>query len=312
MVAAIGPGAKAGPPLALRRGSPGRYCAAAARGLSLSGKQDEDRTPVAENRAVGPRIPAVLEFTANQLRWSMRTERRPWTPAPGAPSRLLDRFLAIETASDVEGFVKQYGIVDLCADHGLPSGHAPPLRTNGTVEFCGAASAGRNMRSVPLDAIVSFAEQARAILRIADEVRRDRIPTQEDWALLGDYSFVYDTPGDSHSSARIRFETVVDNWLRAAGARIRFAWEPEIGPLLHIGDGQTTVAIAMEVAHAVLGGVYATCSGCASVYRRKERRASATQMNFCEDCRTNGTAERLRKARQRERARSTAETSEQA
>jgi hypothetical protein len=128
------------------------------------------------------------------------------------------------------------------------------------------------------------------------------VPDQEVWSRIAHLS-IYDSPGAGLASARIRFSAVVDGWLADAGTRLRFWWDEERGPLLQLGRGGAVVAIAVEVAQALLHGIHATCSGCSRIYRREGRRAAVTRMNFCEQCRADGTAERLRKARQRERAR---------
>lgn len=239
------------------------------------------------------RVPAFVEVAGGVVRWSLEAHA-PSHPAPGPPSELLERFLAIDSDEGILSFALQYGVLELCSPHGLPQGH-PPL-SDGWPRDRDHVRVDAGLAESDVAAWFNYARTARAIVSLASAYRSGRPASPEDWEQLKRY-------GVAGAFPELRNEEmlggVIDDFLIEAGAAYRFRWLGT-GPALLVGNGRTPATVALEVAQAVIGGVVARCSGCGRFYRRA-RRAARSRMNYCERCQGDGTAERLRKARQRAR-----------
>lgn len=239
------------------------------------------------------RVPAFVEVSNGVVRWSLEAHS-PSHPAPGPPSELLERFLAVDSEEGILSFALQYGVLELCSPHGLPQGH--PQSMGWPREQDRFRVHEDYIAEADVAAWLNYVRTARAILSLASAYRSERPASSDDWEQLRGYGLGGVLP-------ELRNEDllggVIDDFLLEAGATYRFRWL-ETGPALLVGNGRTPATIAVEVAQAVIGGVVSRCSGCGRFYRR-ERRAVRSRMNYCGRCHDDGTAERLRKARQRAR-----------
>ncbi len=265
-----------------------------------------------------PSVPLDLRLDGNVLRYRSGvrlTEGKNIRPTLGRTEGMLDRFRQIEDGAGVLAFASRFGVLGICARHGLPSTHGPLPRR----EMADVKSSPSQRADVPLyDCLpcgwpdvaepvkrwLHFARQTRALLSIAAALHQAKRPSAKDWAVvLEDVEPAEDRVKKAKRYAkdanlsRKALTASVDQWLLLAGSRPKFHWpESAPQPLIELQNG-TVGVLAMQLAFAITKAHdLAVCSGCGQAYMRLKRKAqSGGRRNYCLICRKKGIPERDRK-----------------
>ena len=120
-------------------------------------------------------IPPEIRTDGVHLFWSLRQYKKIKTVRPSRA--MLDQFLKLAdgSAEAICRFASKFGILGICAEHGQPTSHNL---------VCELAPGPVGWWAEPLDRWRLYAGQFQAILRLADELNRERLGRKEDWALL--------------------------------------------------------------------------------------------------------------------------------
>lgn len=236
-------------------------------------------------------------------------ETKPWSARDG-----LQAFLALSTADDVFAYAKRFGLLGLCAEHGLLFLHGrigyrwwseTKCMPGWTWERTGDwLRLGQCLR-----AILALAVQVREdeSASVGNEVR-SRIEAGLGWE-AGHATKIYDVFG---SMGLLRAS--LDEALAISGVRptlhaggeanalsIRIA--PVTDPFLSLGG-----LLARDLVFAVArsNGV-AICDGCKQPYlptdkKGRPRKPRSDRLHFCRRCQERSVPEKLRKRRQRAKA----------
>jgi len=278
-------------------------------------------------------LPEVLEVRRGALLW--RYGRR----GQVTPTRsVFQDFLRLAEADDEEicAFAKCWGVLYLCAAHGLPSSHAALAEENGRqerapVEIAPSVYADADVTALfasgwfarcPLvvtdgDAYLErtedwrrFAREASTTFHLALQVHRENLGEPEAWGklfgpqiLLDENGRVIDRPGAWHpsnlSEARFRLASVVNRWLQAA----------QLQPILWWGDRATVtlgnrtlfgyLAVQLLLSVSKRRGL-AVCS-CGDIFGM-ERQVGPGRNAYCPKCgRSAATRDASRRLRQKQR-----------
>jgi hypothetical protein len=239
------------------------------------------------------RVPGDLVLEDSRLYWSDAA----FEEREGDPTGALDRFRRLHNGAGVLRFAQRYGVLGLCHD-GLPTSHyhgpgwCPPSSENGR-------------RYEPIDRWLDYARQARAMVELAIALRRHRPGDDTDWRLLLEseeaVGKVHRYPGMEY----MHLQGEIDHWIYLAGVRPGLYWdEPKQLPELRLVGNHTFGVLAAQLLLAVTGAHgWAICSWCGDQYE-PTRAPVVGRANFCHSCVEKAVPERLRKRRQRARARS--------
>jgi len=251
---------------------------------------------------------------------------------------LLDRVLRLADADDdaVAKFADSYGVVLMCAEHGLPLSHSRTVGQQYEQYECDVEGGQRPF--VRIETYRELARRSRAILNLATRLHNSaaRLHNREetdpnDWAELG-YS---EKPisqrlpkswkprkadlGERTQQAmdkrtqqeREVLGEFIDTWLDQCAFRLQFEWYegPKYeGPSLQcVASGLVgAVAVAVMLAVAQCDGL-AICTSCKGAYAPSQK-PKAGRNNYCPACRGSG---RSRDAKRRQRAKKAASSNEQ-
>jgi hypothetical protein len=249
-------------------------------------------------------------------------------------SRLLADFVTLTDpvkTTQLLMFARRWGPLRLCREHQLPAGHARrPGQPWCDLDHVDAVQLSDEQRrelsafgnelvyAESLNAWRKFAAEARALLRLADELRNGHLGRPDDWRVA------YERTGrvapwwrrdlDQRSAdfrgqlkaERNRLMANVREWLELgrvgpwpvwtdAGPQLEFGG----GAILLHGGGELFAALAWQLALGIgrRDRRSAICSGCGEPYS-PQRYPSGTY-HYCPQCKRNGVAERDRKRRQR-------------
>lgn len=147
---------------------------------------------------------------------------------------------------------------------------------------------------------LGFVSQARAIVRIAEKLRRDVPGAPADWGALPE---LWGTPR-SRSLRKQRSELAahVSHWLRVGRVDITLEWH-ESEPTASIW-AWTFGMIAAQLLGAIVGSdVPAICDGCNEIYLPARKPYANRAHTFCASCREKSVPARLRQRKHRERQR---------
>lgn len=247
----------------------------------------------------------TLEVTRerNQLLWRVDNESR-WIAAP--PSLLGEFVLLADAPSEaIRDYAEQYGVLFLCPDHRLPAGdltdhHLPRWRARRNrqlpVRCQPDATVQRGGRMDGVEPVISwrrFALLARALIKVAAELRADREPPDTSaawmevilWAQRRQCAFAGVRRGKQHTVA-----AVVDDWMALGDVRSAFSW-PKSGPRVTYAVGGLFGALGLQLMLAVSNvQALVLCSSCGKAYR--PRRLPRSGRHYCPACRRRGIPER--------------------
>lgn len=225
---------------------------------------------------------------------------------------ILDEFLQLCELGDeaILQFAQTWGVLELCC-HGLPACHEfslgaplqlPPapkrLRTARTKRISDPRQCPPTGRE-PLATWRFFSSQARALLRVAADLRRSRLGRPEDWAILlrGSVTPVLSLP------AQKRFvRDVLEGWLKLG--RIKPTVDGQTIGLTWAGaDLFGELAVQLALAAKALDG-QVLCAACGIAYQPK-RRVKRGGFNYCPSAKCRQVAAAARAKRYRDRKQST-------
>jgi len=240
----------------------------------------------------------------------VRLEGARLTYDPGAaevdPKGMLDAFIRIRDGADVVRFARRYGVLQIC-EHGFPASHNPPAlgfsERGGLVTWCYPLGFGEADWWEPLDRWYYFADQARAMVAIAANLRQDKPGTAGDWGAVfaahprERIDALCERLGQSVQSGRVYLRQVLLEWLSLGNVRPGLRWpgEEEVPSLSFTGGTFGLLGVQLLFAIAAAHQL-AICSGCGTPYLRKKPRRK--RHNFCENC-GERVASRLRQRRRR-------------
>ena len=254
---------------------------------------------------------AWLDDSGNLLHRELRTPSDPEFhderyASPRGFTGMLDAFVRIRTGRDVVGFANRYGVLHLCAAHDLPKSHNA-RRWSRLTDVCES-----KREAEPIAVWLQFAEEARAILRVAAAIQAGHDAAigdlQRIWPagaeLIPLQAFAENGLTGGHDA--LFLTAAAERWVDLGGVRPHLVFRDGHPFLALDGSDMGTVsifgALAMQMLTAVTRshGVVA-CSGCGEVYVRTNRKAQQGRRNYCPTCREDGVPGRQRQRARRER-----------
>jgi DNA-directed RNA polymerase subunit RPC12/RpoP len=215
---------------------------------------------------------------------------------------MLARFVRLARGDDaaVIAFAERYGALRLCK-HDLPASHNPgpnPVPVSGAVTWCDPTY------REPVATWHLLAEQAEALLNIADAVHRGRPAADRDWATVYARSgkvAPWWTTGSVQLDRSILAQ-VVNEWLAIGDVRPMLRARHDSTELAMVATGGLFGALALRIAAAVAAtSVVYLCDGCGKQIdmSERQRRPQAGKRAFCADCRAQGVPARFASAKYR-------------
>ena len=214
------------------------------------------------------------------------------------PADVLDNLVRLRpTASDkaVTMFARKWGIVALCAEHGLPLAHSRyfGLGTNETI--CTLLGGGRALTCPSTgtgssrNVAIQFSISRRVSTGVFQVIRRTGLAINPAVAQVSDVTIDPRNwkPISYTKTARIDDERenlaeLLDHWLELTGVRIRFEWDAA-SPTFGMVPGGLAGAIVMSLVFAVArSGGLAVCASCGRPYT-PTRRPVEGQRSYCPD-----------------------------
>lgn len=209
-----------------------------------------------------------------------RRERKFRDPQPDDIGVLM-RFLRLSNAppEEILKFASEWGVLDLCK-HMNPRTHKKLSKEDGP---CEQLQFSWGDLWEPAEVWRDFARQARAILRVASELNKNKQGHFQDWRVL--------SPARTKELGRSMFAfemersalaQMVEDWLADGNVRLRFTWAGD-RPLIYF-NCNILGFIACQLMFAISRNQgIATCSSCGNLYPPK-RRPRANQRNYCNLC----------------------------
>ncbi len=217
------------------------------------------------------------------------------------PMRMLDAFVRIKDGHDVLKFAKRFGVLELCAE-----GHIHPHELRMLMWRFSSECAPAGWPTTPwherVDHWLSYVQGARAALRIATALHREKATQPSDWhEALAPWPMIVDSEStlnqESPQSQRGLLGMIIDRWLHGADVRPTFRWDGS-GPRIAL-IAQTFGMLGVQLMFAVSKSQgLAVCDGCGQTYMREGRKPQRGRMNFCKLC-GETVAAKLRKRKQR-------------
>jgi hypothetical protein len=253
-----------------------------------------------------PEIPAYVEWDGELIRWSLFShpdfpDDPRWRPRIVDPKGMLDRFLRIESATDVLQFARTYGVLELC-EHNLPSTHAPspyPPSIGTPVIGCRPLGWSNGQAWEQVQSWFDYVSEANGIVRAASALQQGKNADAEDWAkAFGPMQPMVGAKGlTTMDEERQALAQRVQHWMRLGNVHPFMQWNPQEEPGFGL-SGRTFGTLAIQIALAVNRAQdWAICSVCAALYSR-QRAPQRGRRNYCSSkCARVGDS--LRKRRQR-------------
>lgn len=239
------------------------------------------------NRGVA--VPKAIRLQGDRLLWSSDDYRE------ADPKGMLEAFIRIGDAADVLRFAGRFGILGIC-EHGLPASHNPAPPGYPTVRFWEPCRPlgwmdGNGECWEPLDRWFFFAGEARALLNIAENLRRGLAGSPDDWrAIYANHpkesvDELCEALGRSVKAGRHYISFLLWEWLTWGNLKPALHWPTdETQPSLVMQTGGTFGFLGLELLSALTGAhSIAACSGCGTPYLA-ERRPRPDRRNFCPAC----------------------------
>jgi hypothetical protein len=253
-----------------------------------------------------PEPPKRVELRSGWLSWLEKLEERREAgrqlKAKSADSQLLDQFLRLETASDLEirDFVLIWGPLWLCEKHWLPAVHQPIF--GGRCSKCGSEiddgcdgwPREEKVKWEPakqrspfhrfldsIEAYRAYAKRARMLLEIATAIRKGQKIDKASWpnneAKPNLFIFI------GRASDVELLAQHLNSWLWWTGMRPRVVCRS--GKLTMDFDGNRLLgALGLQILAAVTGSTeIAKCAECPAVFLSK-RQIPKGRARYCDDC----------------------------
>ncbi len=275
-------------------------------------------------------VPGMVKLDAerDRLVWSdgynSRTGRPPYRERQ-LPYTLLDQFLGLadKPSKTIRDFGRRWGLLRLCAEHGLPLGHNTPR--GGQVlglTPCGVATVPREdilrlgLPVAPLDGTREYhylgepverwrdlSHLAFAMLNLGSELQAGHHGNAEDWETLARLQPLIGipTPSGVPVDGQRVLAASVDTWLRWSAIGPQFAWEGS-EPVLQYRPPEreglfATIALHLATAITAKRGGLTKCDGC-GIFYFANRKPAAGRRHYCPSC-GKGVADRDAKRRER-------------
>jgi len=292
------------------------------------------RTPVAHD--AWELVDVDIDDKGDRLVWRYPRKRQLIT-APARAS-LLDEFVRLVSKSSetILKFAKRYGPLLLCEKHNWPATHATATycesenRTDeneghhagheSLVPLVGMSPEEARRRAFrdgcqlrltddghswwePIEGWRHYSREARALLRVATNVRNKKLVPLDEWKILltGKTDNKFDPARvPSHASARDAVVYSVNEWLDLGRVGPVLAWWTA-APEVTFGRRSLFSALALQLMATIGRHGLATCDACGRPYFVR-RRPARGRRNFCDDKACKREAWRLAKRDQYERA----------
>lgn len=221
--------------------------------------------------------------------------------------RTLETFvrLADAPAQEIVNFATNFGVLYICKGHGKPSSHQAdhsnvggfailPVEGDWELDEADIASyahlAERGLFNrcalnflppdeywEPLDVWRKYAREARALLRIAADLRANRIGDDRDWISIG----AKPLPENADlNHRRSLVSLVVDEWLEWGAVRPQLLWCDETADIA-FGNRTLFGTLATQLLLAIAGTrAVAVCANCGILFRPK-RHPRPGQRSYC-------------------------------
>ena len=250
-------------------------------------------------------VPGDTELDAERLVWNyvaMVQRNRRVQPRDGMLERFIE--LADGSAADVLRYARHYGVLMIC-EHGLPASHRPTRLFNQDIGCRPAGWGGRKCWE-PLERWWHFARQARAMLHIANQLRRGLHGTRADWEQIYGTHGRHGLPRGLRSGyEKFLLGELLQEWLTLGDVHANVQWlKDELRPVITFRGAGLFGALAVQLALSVAGvDGWSICDACHRQYIPMQRRPKTGQRNFCMECRQEGVSKQyaLRDYRERQR-----------
>ena len=254
-------------------------------------------------------LPGDTELEEQRLVWSYvaMVQRNRRVPARDG---MLERFieLADGSAADILRYALHYGVLMICA-HGLPASHRPTRLLNRDLG-CRPAGWGERKCWEPLERWWHFARQARALLHIANQLRRGFNGNRADWKQIYGPRLRQTVPeGLKPGNEKFFLGELLQEWLTLGDVHARVQWQnDELRPVIGFAGAGLFGALSVQLALSVAGvDGWAICEACHRQYVPMQQCPKAGQRNFCVECRKQGVPQQYAlqdyRARKRDQSR---------
>lgn len=198
--------------------------------------------------------------------------------------------LADAPADEYLQFARRWGVLGLC-HHGLPCSHNPP-RYDGQGklnDFCVPGRyRGEGTAVEPISTWRAYAKEARAILRIAEYLRVDQDPNEDDWKVVCERLGRVVPETATKEAQKQGAAQLLTEWLQLGGVRPTVEWIENGQPALLFSGiyvyGTLVGTLAMQLVSAVTDSRgLAICDSCGVAYA-PSRRPSPTRRHYCQKC----------------------------
>ncbi|PWB44994.1 MAG: hypothetical protein C3F10_07225 [Dehalococcoidia bacterium] len=215
---------------------------------------------------------------------------------PPPTAGLLDAFLKLRSPVGVLRFVRSFGPLGFCEQHGELG--------------CQREDCTEPLFAEPVDAYLALANRYRLLL--ASGLRlMGGAPLDETERLAVAGALLVDAAREHRWDLglfdRWQVGTAVDSLIAQARIRPTFSWgegrRPTFALDSPLGSGipNAAGALALQLGRAILGTqAFSVCSTCQTPYERKKTPAPG-RPNYCPTCKRDGTADRVRKQEYRAR-----------
>ena len=217
--------------------------------------------------------------------------------APGIG--MLPQFVELytEPAEKILAYAKKWGVLGLCANHGLPLSHnRVPFGSQFGMEACWPKQEGTLLWE-PISSWREFSRCFKTVWSLSQQMNRGLAGNIEDWLVLrrwepraSDASWIVRDPQDVNRTLALGdsqryLSSVVNLWLLLGGVRPTCSWSETTNQwelLMSAGwpplFGQLTMKLMVAVADKE---GFATCSNCRNWYI-PTKRPSPNRRNYCQ------------------------------
>jgi hypothetical protein len=248
------------------------------------------------------KIPEGLGLDGDDLVWRVTLQGG---PAPIPDRVLLEEFVELDGAQPecVLAFARRWGVLHICAAHGLPASHNPMPRgaALGEPDYCEPVvreHAGYRIGREPLRSWFDLAGTFNSVLAIAAALLGRQAGSMDAWERLwrpqpegvgvGDTSWrmLGDRLGTDPGRDRVQLGEAVRRLLDWANLQASFTWSPVAErPTFEVVPGSLFTALAIELCSALAGTeALAQCSSCGRFFS-PARRPRPRRRRYCRRCR---------------------------
>lgn len=236
-------------------------------------------------------VPTNIWLEGTELHWE---STGPKTARSG--KGMLEEFLGFADENgdlhDILRYAKQWGVLDICTNHGLPGGHPldllPANDPSRMVLSCRAhriPSVFKGDYSESINTWRNYARTMNALLRMVAAAREGEVPRTSDCeaAFDGGLGMKALTP----DIARLMVSSKLDAWIDLGRIRPHFK---VTGPSAEITLGGKGLfgALVTQLIFVIADSAFAVCSSCGKPYRPSRKPADGRH-RFCSKCGRSGS-----------------------